>query len=270
VDFSKKFEKEGLQTFVFSTGKFKGMGMMGSELTDDQKAFLQNRVENLNTFFEQAVMEARGFSQEKIDELFDGSFGLAQEALSKGLIDEIESFDDALAKLEQRINESSEVSQNTFEKAQNTNSTKNNNSIVEDQDDGATMDEQIKQNSKEIEEMENPTNVSEMQTAYPTLCAELEKTAVENALEKEQSRVSDWVSFSDVDAGAVKDGIDSGKAISIVQATALQAKRSDPAFKAALEDESPEVVETPSEEASEATDEAKEVASIIANAEKYN
>ena len=102
-DFSKKFEKEGITTHVISTGKFKGMGEPGSEITKDQLKFLQNRVNALNEFFMSAVQESRGMDSETVADLFDGSFMLAGEAISKGLIDEVKSFEQALADIEAMI-----------------------------------------------------------------------------------------------------------------------------------------------------------------------
>lgn len=100
MDFSEQFKKEGIKTMVFSTGKFKGMGEPGTEITKDQQAFLQRRVNELNKFFMAAVMEGRGFDEEKVESLFDGGFELAAKAQSLGLIDEIKTFDEALAELE--------------------------------------------------------------------------------------------------------------------------------------------------------------------------
>lgn len=99
-DFSEQFEKEGIKTMVFSTGKYKGMGEPGSKLTKDQQEFLQRRVNEINNFFMKSVMESRGFDKEKTESLFDGSFELAKKAKSLGLIDEIQSFEATLAELE--------------------------------------------------------------------------------------------------------------------------------------------------------------------------
>lgn len=108
-DVSKRFEKAGVKTIVLSTGKFKGMGAEGAEMTQEQIDFMQARVDEKNEFFKTAVMESRGFDKNKVNELFDGSFGLAQRALDNGLIDKVESFEDAIAALESKIKEGGPV-----------------------------------------------------------------------------------------------------------------------------------------------------------------
>lgn len=261
-DFSKKFEAEGVEAISFNTGKLKGMGTPGTKITEEQRAFLQNRVNELNAFFKDAVMEARGFSQEKVDELFDGSFGLAQEAKEKGLIDEIETFDEAIASLEAHINKEPSGQIGAENKI----------TIDATKASSATMETQIKQNSEKGNEdmSEEIKSVSELKTKHSVLCLEMEEAAVSSALETERERVNAWASYSDVDPKAVQDGIESKKCITIPQATALEAKRTDSAFTTAMGNENPPAVNTPPEGADAPTDDEKEVASIVANAEKYN
>lgn len=102
-DFSENLEKEGIKTHVISTGKFKGAFTPGSEITKEQVADLQEKVDNLNVFFKEAVMSGRNMDQKTVDKLFDGRMHLAEDAQKLGLIDEVMSFDEALRKFEQQI-----------------------------------------------------------------------------------------------------------------------------------------------------------------------
>ena len=283
-DFSKQFKADGVKAHVISTGKFKGMGSIGSEVTREHLAFLEARVEELNRFFKDAVMESRGFTQAKVNKLFDGSFGLAQKALDDGLIDEVETFEEALVALDEFI-KGGEF--NRLHRPSDHNGRKKSaakiEAVVDDQD-FATMDTDIKQNNptvvKESRNMEEIKSVADMKQKFPQFCNEIAETAskegnkiaVDEAMEAETNRVSDWLAYSDVDPIAVKAGIESKKSIGIPEATDLAIKRKDPAFKAALVDENPDDVVTP--EANElddaASDDKAAVNKIIADAEKFN
>jgi ClpP class serine protease len=51
LDESRAFEMEGLKTELFKTGKYKGMGMPGLPLTEDQRALIQAEVDRVNKQF---------------------------------------------------------------------------------------------------------------------------------------------------------------------------------------------------------------------------
>ena len=59
LDRSKEMEKAGLRMEVFASGKYKGAGIPGTTLTDEQRAMLQSDVEELFGDFKSAVL-ARG------------------------------------------------------------------------------------------------------------------------------------------------------------------------------------------------------------------
>lgn len=271
-DLSKNFEKAGVVAHVISTGKFKGMGMPGSKITSEHLTFIKQRTNELNSFFKKAVMESRNFTQEKVDSLFDGSFGLAQKALDDGLIDNIESFDEAIEFLRLHLDE----------KNQDGNKPVVVNPVAEPST-SATMETEIKQNEseQEIEEMSDIKTVNDLKEQHSTLCNEMIEAAtivaVEKAsketLEKEQTRIGDWMAFQDVSPKEVKEGISSGKCIGMPQATDLSVRRKDSDFKSAILDENPEDVVTPPEKTgTEGVEEEIEKAAndIVAAAENLN
>lgn len=92
-DESRAFEKEGLKPEVFKTGKYKGMGLPGTSLTDEQRAFIQASVEEVSGWFKTAMRENRGVS----DDVMEGQCFYGEAALKAGLIDRIGTKQDALA-----------------------------------------------------------------------------------------------------------------------------------------------------------------------------
>lgn len=274
-DFSKKFEKDGVRAIVISTGKFKGAGSFGSEVTPEQEKFFENRVNELNAFFKKAVMESRGFDQAKTDILFDGSFGLAQKALDDGLIDNIESFDEALAALEAQIKTGELPTRESVSAQIKENSTKNNNSVDEDMLVNATMDEQIKQNAeKEHEEMDEIKTIAGLKTKYPVLCADLESASASTAVKGEKARVKGFTTFAKVDPLAAINGIEGDEEISSSEQAVLAAKlvamEGDEALQQSLIDDSTKKKVPDTTGSQTNSTEADEVAKIVADAENFN
>jgi signal peptide peptidase SppA len=93
LDSSRAYEVAGLKMNLFKTGKYKGMGMPGVPVTDDQRALMQADVDKVFEWFRSAVIGNRG----KVpDEAMQGQSMFAADALKNGLIDRIGNFDDAL------------------------------------------------------------------------------------------------------------------------------------------------------------------------------
>lgn len=95
VDQTKAYEAEGYKVEVIKNkgGTFKGMGVPGTSLTDDQRAHLQDRVDQIFGMFTGHVTRSRSV---KADALRGQSF-LAAEAKQVGLVDRIGSLADAMA-----------------------------------------------------------------------------------------------------------------------------------------------------------------------------
>lgn len=94
LDQSRAFEIAGLKTELFKTGKYKGMGVPGTPLTDDQRAWLQADVDKVFQWFRGAVTSNRGAVP---DEAMQGQTMFAYEAKENGLIDAVGTFEDALS-----------------------------------------------------------------------------------------------------------------------------------------------------------------------------
>ncbi len=97
------YDKLGLEQVIISTGKNKGMGSAGTELTEEQKAIYQGLVDESYETFTSIVASSRNMDIEKVKELADGRVYTAKQALENGLIDEICLYDEAVAKIEEEL-----------------------------------------------------------------------------------------------------------------------------------------------------------------------
>lgn len=84
--------------------------------------------------------------------------------------------------------------------------------------------------------------LSEFKTDNPALYAEIVEAAQKDGAEKEKNRIAAWAHFMDVDAVAVKAGIDSGKEIAQVQVFELTEKKFSAKKLAEIEGASPPAI----------------------------
>lgn len=96
VDQSKRFEDAGIKVHVIATGKSKGKGYPGTEIDEETIGEVRELVDDLNTFFLKGVAKGRALEFDKVKDLATGEVWIAAKAKRKGLIDAVESFDDAL------------------------------------------------------------------------------------------------------------------------------------------------------------------------------
>lgn len=97
VDSSKRAENEGLKFHIFRSGANKGVGAPGIEITEDQRAVIQDRIDAKFEIFLDAIMQARGDRIDKDDlrELADGRCFVGAKALEHNLIDGITTLSQA-------------------------------------------------------------------------------------------------------------------------------------------------------------------------------
>jgi len=103
LDQSRAAEMAGLKQEVFRAGKYKGMGIPGTSLNEEQRAHMQERVDMIHTQFKAAVRKGRGMNI--ADECMEGQDFYGLECVSNGLVDSIASRDEAIrdaAKLARR------------------------------------------------------------------------------------------------------------------------------------------------------------------------
>jgi signal peptide peptidase SppA len=98
-DTSGKAAMQGVKVHVVRAGEMKGQGEPGTPVSAELLGELQARINALNDFFVRGVATGRGFSQEKVRGLADGRIHIAADALAKGLIDGIATFDETITQL---------------------------------------------------------------------------------------------------------------------------------------------------------------------------
>ena len=91
VDSSAYAEEQGIKVHVIKAGEHKGVGTWGAPITEAQLAEIQSRVDRAAATFVAAVASGRRMSVARVQALATGATWEADEAMSLGLIDEIEA-----------------------------------------------------------------------------------------------------------------------------------------------------------------------------------
>ena len=98
-DITDLLKKYGVKTVTIDSGANKSMGSYTEKLTDEQKEILQGLVDEAYEQFVGIVAEGRHMDIEKVKKLGDGRLYTAKQAKKNGLIDEVGTFDDAVAEM---------------------------------------------------------------------------------------------------------------------------------------------------------------------------
>lgn len=114
-DMSDFAKASGIKVKVVRAGDFKGSGVPGTEVTDEQLAEYQRLVDTLNSHFLEGVKSGRRMAISDVRALADGRVWVGKEAVSKGLIDGVGSFDQAVAELRKAVKATSSKSQERSE-----------------------------------------------------------------------------------------------------------------------------------------------------------
>ena len=96
ADTSEAAHRAGLTMHVVKAGDAKGIGVQGTEFTDDQKAEVQRHVDAHRDLFVQQVAEGRGFDLDKAMALADGRMHIGAAAKDVGLIDGVKNLSETL------------------------------------------------------------------------------------------------------------------------------------------------------------------------------
>ncbi len=86
-----------LQDVVFKSGEFKDTGSPSRPLTDAEKVYFQNLIQNMFGQFIKDVASSRRMSEDAVRKLADGRVFTGMEAKNNGLIDELGTLQDAVA-----------------------------------------------------------------------------------------------------------------------------------------------------------------------------
>jgi signal peptide peptidase SppA len=99
VDMSQYAENEGIKVTLYSTGKYKGSGVPGVPISDEQHAENQRIVDVYGEQFRTAVSQGRDMSMSAVEDIADGRCWIGEEAVKVGLVDKVISLDDLLSSL---------------------------------------------------------------------------------------------------------------------------------------------------------------------------
>ena len=98
TEYSKAFEKEGITKTVMRAGRYKALGNPFEPLSEDGKAEIQSKLDDLYQIFIDVVARNRGTTAIIADQVMgQGREFLGKRGLEAGLVDSIGSFEDGLA-----------------------------------------------------------------------------------------------------------------------------------------------------------------------------
>jgi signal peptide peptidase SppA len=98
-DTSGMAEKAGVQVIVLKTAEHKGGVIFGAPITEEMIAGEQERLEDFNALFMNAVKKGRGFSKAQMDAVSTGRMWIAEKAQALGLVDGVMSQEQAYQQL---------------------------------------------------------------------------------------------------------------------------------------------------------------------------
>lgn len=98
INAEELMDKIGVDATVITSGPRKDIGSLWREMTDEEKELWEEITDQIYQDFVEVVTEARGLPMEEVRELADGSIYTGHQALELGLVDELGTSDDAIAK----------------------------------------------------------------------------------------------------------------------------------------------------------------------------
>ena len=103
VDYSKAYQEAGLERVaITNTGaKYKGMGLPGLPVTEEQRGLLQMEVDAIQSKFSAAVSSGRNLSAAEVAQLADGRTFSSADAVELGLVDGVQSLNQTLHQLKE-------------------------------------------------------------------------------------------------------------------------------------------------------------------------
>lgn len=108
TDISEAVAKQGIKVHVASTGPYKGAFSPGAPITEDHLAYAKELIDSMNQPFVEGVRRGRAnMTKGAVRDLFYGQEGgkvwPAKRALELGIVDAVESFDQAMATLQAEV-----------------------------------------------------------------------------------------------------------------------------------------------------------------------
>jgi|SRR5690625_1966561 len=100
INYSKLAENYGVEFNTIKSGKHKDIMSPNRDMTKEEKDILQSMIDEMYEDFVDVIVAGRDMSEQEVKEIGDGRIYTGRQALDNGLVDEVGSFDDALATLQ--------------------------------------------------------------------------------------------------------------------------------------------------------------------------
>lgn len=104
LNMSKLFEKVGIEDTTIKSDKFKDIGSNSREMTDEDRAILQEMIDSSYNRFVEVLVEGRGMDEAEVRKIADGRIYDGAQALENNLIDEIGYFEDVVQDMTEELN----------------------------------------------------------------------------------------------------------------------------------------------------------------------
>lgn len=102
-DSSMAASNAGIRAFHFATGPLKGAGTPGTPLTDEQRGHFQALIDQSQKTFDAAVQRGRNMSDKQLADVRSGGVFMGDVAISKKLIDGIQSTDKTIEQMKRGV-----------------------------------------------------------------------------------------------------------------------------------------------------------------------
>ncbi|MDY6878206.1 MAG: signal peptide peptidase SppA [Chloroflexota bacterium] len=98
INAEELMDEIGVDVVVITSGPHKDIGSLFREMTEEEQALWKTITDEIYERFVEVVAQARGLSLEDVREFADGSIYTGRQALELGLVDEVGTLNDAIAK----------------------------------------------------------------------------------------------------------------------------------------------------------------------------
>lgn len=96
TNFEELFRKIGFRMEIVKSGVYKDVGNPSREMTPEERAYLQEMIDNVHQQFVRDVAQGRRMQVEKVQEVADGRIFTGEQAKELGLVDELGNLKDAI------------------------------------------------------------------------------------------------------------------------------------------------------------------------------
>ncbi|MGH7901312.1 MAG: signal peptide peptidase SppA [Thermodesulfobacteriota bacterium] len=96
VSFEQLLKWAKVDVEVIKSGRFKDVGSPFRQMTEADKEYMQNIIDNVHSQFKEAVSVSRDIKPKEIDKISDGRIFTGQQALELKLVDQLGTINDAI------------------------------------------------------------------------------------------------------------------------------------------------------------------------------